>query len=57
MASCVRGCNKTVVVMSIIANSCVGQAVIVTLVKCEQWHKSIETEVTETETKHVFAFT
>ena len=46
MTSCVRGSNKIVKVVSRIANSCVGQAVIVIIivvsVKCEQWHKSSE---------------
>ena len=36
--------NKTVAVVSRIANNCVVQAVIVTItvvsVRCEQWHKS-----------------
>ena len=46
VTSCMRSSNKTIAVVSRIANSCVGQAVIVLIiiasVKCEQWHKSSE---------------
>ena len=47
---------KRVGAVSRIENSCVKQAVIVTiivvLVKCEEWHKVVRTVVSLTETKH-----
>ena len=44
--------------MNRIANSCVGQTVIIFIVsfKCEQWHKSSENNK-EFKTKHIFVLT
>ena len=54
--------NKIVAVVSKIANSCVGQAVMVIIivvsVKCEQWHKSrVNNKEYLSETKHISVFT
>ena len=54
--------NKTIVVVSKITNSFVGQAVIfiifVVSVKCEQWHKtSAKNKEFLSETNNIFGFT
>ena len=62
VASCVWSSNKIVAVVSRIANSCVGQAVIfiiiVVSIKCEQWHKSsANNKEFLSEIKNIFIFT
>ena len=55
-------CSAYKKIVSRIANSCMEQKVIVTVivvsVKCEQWHKSGENKIKSlTVTEHIFVFT